>query len=183
METANCEWCFHYNLMLKYLLKNKSVLKADFFAETSKVGEFGRRESVHLTRDIGHYFGKKRGDEAVPFISQTDDYKPAIRRVAFAENKAGLLKVIDDQGKIAPAFEELLGQLTLAERTEMIEGFKNAELGDGETVRKNCVDARGDGFGRTLKFDKRIQGVDFLNGTLMSRSHTITLIRNNTMSK
>src|SRR5258708_7485882 len=132
--------------MLKHRLrKSKSATETDLLAEAAEVGEFGARKRAHFTGHVGDNLGKKRTDERLALVGELHHDEAAVRRIALAADIAGLLQVIHHQSEITAALEELLRELALAERPDVMERFEHAELRDGQSFGQNGMHPDGNG--------------------------------------
>lgn len=91
-------------------------------------------ERAHLIGDDGGLAGEDIGDEALSGRGEAEgDFTP-VNRVADSLHQALLLEVVEDQGDVAGGFEQLGADLPLAKRAEMMEGFEDAELAEGQVT-------------------------------------------------
>ena len=109
-------------------------------------------------------------DEGAAWAGEVDADKAAISGVALAADVAVALQVVHHEGEVGGALENLGGELGLAERAAVKEGFEHAELGEGEAGRETGVAAGGDGLGGAHELDEGTEGAARGGGARGGRS-------------
>jgi hypothetical protein len=118
---------------------------------------------LHL---VGHRGGVGREEarhKAASRGRQVHRHHAAVVPAALAAHPAMLFEVVNDQGDVPAAFEQLLPELALAQRPEMQEGLERPELADGEPgglVRRRR--ASGQGVGGAKQGDIGVEGANLL---------------------
>lgn len=131
-------------------------------------------EGVHGFDNDGDMFGKKLLDEGGALGREMDINEAAVVAVSLAIDKAPFGEVIDHEGEVATAFEDFGGEVTLAEGADMVEGFEDTELADGEVdVVEMLVDVEGDGIGGAGEFDVGAEGLFFSWGAVIMCTHKV----------
>ena len=90
---------------------------------------FGRGEDGELSGDGFDNLGKELRNETPSLVSQVNGDEAAIFRAAFAAHMAIALQIVDDEGEVAGALEELGSEFRRADRAAMEQDFQHTELG------------------------------------------------------
>jgi len=106
-------------------------------------------EGVHGADDAGQVAGPDLVDEGTAVFGEINLYTAAIIFPALAVDETALDEVVNDEGHVAAALENLVAQFAGGQGAEVVEGFQSPELADGQVVVAQVgVDAAADGFGR-----------------------------------
>jgi hypothetical protein len=116
-------------------------------------------EHAHLADEAGHVVGKDVGDEPSSCLGQGDGQVAAVVPAARPLHEATAQEIAHDHRGIGVASQELLPEITLAERPVVQERLEGAELADGEPRRRHHTpDPRGERLRRAHQLDVGVQG-------------------------
>lgn len=133
--------------------------QAELFAQPPEGFLFGGGERAHFVGDDGGLVGEDLCDEGFTGGGEGEgDFAPVFG-VSDALNQPLFLEVVEDKGDVAGGLEQLGADLPRAQRAEMVKGFEDAELAEGQVTDLPAVqEAAFKSAGCAGELDECVQG-------------------------
>jgi len=127
-------------------------------AEGAERLQFRRGQPAHLAHEAGHVARKDLVDQAAAALAQRHGHEPAIVAPARPLDEPPAHEVGHDHRGVAVAAQELLPEITLAERTVVEQRLQHTELADRQArLGHDPADPVRHGLGRPHQLDVGIQ--------------------------